>query len=669
MLKFFKKFSRKVEKEVDETEDIISGLAGFEERRKKPFYQQWPFWVVIIFVVALIVAGLVYLAYLQPVKNSMVLAQQVQTYFEQVQKDLLAGNFNEAKKDIQLAQDLLNKLEKNVDRLESPAMIGYLRNQYDGVKKIISAAQEFSDGLYLLTNSTQEVLSTIKGNDGAIVSAADRRQLLVKFFEKAPELNGARAQIDLSLIVLNEIETEKLNSALAEYVKTLKLKMETLRGFLDQAVGLSQSLPSLLGLGREKNYLFLLENNNELRPTGGFIGTLGILSLKDGKIISLETKNVYDYDKYAINKLKIAPPEPIKKYLNVQSWYLRDSNWSPDFAEAAKKIEWFYHQEAQLSNGLYPDRQIDGLIAITPKVASELLGVLGAVEVDSFVFNKDNFVDRLQYLVEVGYQEQDVAYFQRKDIIGKLGEKLISRVDNLNFNGWLQVMKLLFNNLNEKHILVYTKDAVVQSVAEKENWGGAIKGTADDYLLVVDANLAALKSNQCVTREIKYNLVYNQNKMTAQTDIIYKNNCSFTWKSTRYRTYTRLYVPLGAQLLKTVGAMEIDRSTKLGKTDVSQENGKTVFGAFIAIEPGQTGTLSFEYQLPEKLVNRILSQNEYNFLVQKQAGTLKDKLTLNITLPEKIKTAYPGEARTEWGDKKYVLSTDLELDREFKVGF
>ena len=91
--------------------------------------------------------------------------------------------------------------------------------------------------------------------------------------------------------------------------------------------------------------------------------------------------------------------------------------------------------------------KIDGLIAMTPKIAEEFLGIVGAIEIDSFVFNKDNFVEQLQYLVEVGYEEQNVEYWQRKNIIGNLGQRMIARTENLNLPGWVELVKLIFNNL------------------------------------------------------------------------------------------------------------------------------------------------------------------------------------------------------------------------------
>ncbi len=670
----FKKVGEKIEEIVEEVEEEIEeGVEHLIHKKKKPFYKRVPFWLFLIFLITLSVLGYLYLGLWQPLKNSLILARQTQTYFEKVQTDLLSTDFVAARADTETAQNLLGKLEKNVSQLDSPFITGYLRVQYSAIEDMIEAIKEFSDGLYLLTDLSQDVLSQVKRDTKSgnlSIEPAKRKEILTKFSQKTPELNGAKAQLDLSLLSLEQIQVNKLNPALADYVLNLRVKIILLRDFLDKVVTLSETLPSLLGLGQEKTYLFLLQNNNELRPTGGFIGTLGLLKMKDGNILSFETKNVYDYDKFAQEKLRVPAPEPIKKYLNVKAWYLRDSNWQSDFPEAVKKIEWFYHQETNLSGGKLKDEKIDGIIAITAKPVVELLATLGAIDVDSFVFNKDNFVEQLQYLVEVGYQEQGKPYFQRKDIIGELAAKLINRTENLNLYGWLALVKSVFNNLEQKHVLVVTKDQTVQKLVTEQNWSGAINQNPADYLFVVDANLAALKSNECVKRQVKYALVPAvDEKMLAKVEINYANSCVFTWKSTRYRTYTRVYVPVGSELIKTTGSMDMDRSSKPGKTEVSQENNRTVFGTFIAIEPGQVGTLSFEYYLPEALAKKIFAGDDYRLYLQKQAGTLKDKTFLDLKFPQEIKSTSPSEPRSGWGDNHYQLATDLEMDREVKIGF
>ncbi|MBC7345588.1 MAG: hypothetical protein H5U03_09260, partial [Clostridia bacterium] len=101
-----------------------------------------------------------------------------------------------------------------------------------------------------------------------------------------------------------------------------------------------------------------------------------------------------------------------------------------------------------------------------------------------------------------------------------------------------------------------------------------------------------------------------------------------------YWDYVRVYVPRGSRLLGVVGS---DRTP-----EVSEEEGKTVFSAFLVIAPGAARTLTFHYQLSSPPLP-ILSgrgvggeaqspaERSYRFLFQKQPGTANIPVQMSIT--------------------------------------
>jgi hypothetical protein len=156
----------------------------------------------------------------------------------------------------------------------------------------------------------------------------------------------------------------------------------------------------------------------------------------------------------------------------------------------------------------------------------------------------------------------------------------------------------------------------------------------------------------------------------ARVAITYVHNGGFDWKTTRYRTYTRVYVPADSELLSVEGALVDDRlrdpAQRPGTADTYEELDRTAFGAFISIEPGDTGTLAFRYLLPT-LVADALDDGNYALTVEKQPGTAGHGLTLDLNLGKKLTDAAPAEEPAEWGDSVYRYSTDLRVDREFSA--
>ncbi|MBK8046944.1 MAG: DUF4012 domain-containing protein [Anaerolineales bacterium] len=60
------------------------------------------------------------------------------------------------------------------------------------------------------------------------------------------------------------------------------------------AAKLGPHAPWLLGMDAPRTYLILVQNNHELRATGGFIAAIGTVSVDQGKITSFDFVDSYD---------------------------------------------------------------------------------------------------------------------------------------------------------------------------------------------------------------------------------------------------------------------------------------------------------------------------------------------------------------------------------------
>lgn len=419
---------------------------------------------------------------------------------------------------------------------------------------------------------------------------------------------------------------------------------------LRQAVAL---MPDLLGYETPKIYLVLFLNNTEIRPGGGFIGSYALVRLDKRQITLFETNGSENLDWSAPASFNIEPPLPIKIYLKQPRWFFRDSNWSPDFPSSAKKAAEFY----RLEGGKEGDK-IVGVIGITPTVIETLMKYVGPITVSNKTFTIENFTDALEYHVEYGYKESGQEMSDRKIILGDLGREFIKKITALSASQWINLWSDFLKLTSERQIMVFSNDQNVQDLLVKSNWAGEIKKTNGDYLLISDSNLASLKTDPSVKKSISYKL-YSEGKTEkyrARLEVIYNHQGNFDWKTTRYRTYTRIYVPLGAELIKSEGF--IDSEKKSVSAEISQEFGKTVFGGFLSVEPQSQKTLVLEYYLPKEIFS--LANHPYTLFVQKALGSLSIPLTIDLDFGKK-----EGAGPTQVFHKKI----DLVTDREFKVNF
>lgn len=419
-------------------------------------------------------------------------------------------------------------------------------------------------------------------------------------------------------------------------------------------------LPTFLGFKQPQTYLILFENNTEMRPGGGFIGTYATIRVDNGKIETLEVEGSEVLDKKTPATWKPVPPKILQEKLGVDRWYFRDSNWSPDFVESSKKALEFYKAEGGVAAN-----EIDAVIAITPNVLQELLRITGPVKIQGVEFTAENVVRTLEHEVEYGFADKGIEFINRKQIIDPLFHTLLRKITT---DALLHTEKYfsLFDQLTqEKHIIVYFLDKDIQKIIEEKHWGGQVLSAPGDYILWVDANLASLKTDHALKREFNYSLFPKGDTIQGSARMKYIHTGVFDKFTSRYRTYARVYVPEGANLVG-VNGIENGKVTEIKTVDQGKELGKQWFGVFFTVEPKQTKELEFVYTLPRPLVDQI-HLDVYTLLVQKQSGLENIALTLNLNFATNIKSATPGEEKKEWGDSAYRYTTVFKTDQNFSL--
>lgn len=373
--------------------------------------------------------------------------------------------------------------------------------------------------------------------------------------------------------------------------------------------------------GREKTFLLLFQNNLELRPGGGFIGTFGVLKIRNGKMVSVETHDLSNFD--ALIPKGIEPPYPMKSALGIESWKMRDSNYSPDFEINAKKAEEFY----RLGNG---KEEFDGVIGMTTNVLESILKVTGPVTLPDYpgTYDFENGVISLEYQVEKAFEEQGISRKDRKSVMRELAEEIEKKVSSLSIGRKIELSKLLLDDLNKKEIQLFFKDSEIQNVVFDSNWAGKVNGRwAGDYLMMVDANLGSFKSDYYMRRSADYTVDFSGDIARAKLSITYKHTAKQRdWMTRNYFSYLRVYVPEGAWL---------SESKNFEEPRFGEDFGKKFFGGSVRVPLGEEKTVELEYDLPLGI-----SKSNYDLLIQKQSGVLDVPIRVHIIEKDGLKKDY-----------------------------
>jgi len=582
---------------------------------------------------------------------------QAQKALEEQQLEQVAQSLKEASRDLSAAQESL-------ERLRWLEQTPYISKQIKALRHLLLASIQITSCLEITVDSLQDILKpALEAPNLVAISSEEKGEMLKRLRQNTPSFERALTQVELAEIELTQVPKEGLLRQIQEVRDQISNSLPKIKKATENAVFLSRLVPGVAGYPEKQTYLFLFQNNTELRPTGGFWGSYGVLKVKNGEIDEFWTDDTYNLDKQAEPSGIPKPWQLVKLSYADPDWYFRDANWNPDFPTSAEKAEWFYHEEGG-------KEKFDGLLAITPTFIESLLEVTGPIELKDwgYTFESKDFTKKIQYFVEKRYRELGIPLTERKGILGDLSRNLFDKILLLPREKWIDFFNVIQDNLNQKQFLLYIHDKETQDYVKEQNWGGEVKRVFGDYLLVVDSNMASLKTDAYIDRNINYELVVDESgQVKAKVSIFYKNNApGHDWNYTRYRTWSRIYVPKGSELISVSGN---EKNPAFYEPDtpyeVSLELGRTVFGSFIIIEPGGEKTLIFEYKLPDN----IIQDKKYTLLIQKQPGVIQPGLKVNLALPKKIRSYLPEDKGRLTEEQKVEFNWDLLVDREFKVTF
>ncbi|MBT3230896.1 DUF4012 domain-containing protein [Candidatus Uhrbacteria bacterium] len=591
---------------------------------------------------------------------------------EYAQDYALEFDFENAQKEVRIAGEALETARSSLWFAKLAYPLPYVGDQAEALVVLVDTGVTLvgvmDDSLSIVQDvyasmfEVQEALGEVSGLDKEYtfetLPSDVRVQMLQTFKNIAPDLAQASVQLEIAQEKLSVLEGQDLFGDIDIVVAQLQEVLPQISSAVNLITPFAQSIEEIAGVDQDRQWLLIFLNNTEMRPGGGFMGVYGLLQVRDGEIIDINTADTYSIDRLAEgDDYVVVPPYPIEAYLGLDTWYFRDANWYPDFAESSKTAVQLLRQEYAYSGQPVPE--VHGVIGFTPTVIEMLLEVIGDVTVDGITFTSETFTETLEYDVEYGFKDRGVAWDDRKAIINDLVDELIGSLMSISVSELPNLVDAFAEMFIQKQIALYSFDAQTQVVFEDAAWSGTIDiDNHDDFLIVADANMGALKTDHAMEKEIAYSIIPNDDGYLAQVDITYYHNGGFDWRTTRYQSYTSILAPIGSELIYTSGE----------SASSYDELGMSRFGSYISIEPGEIGTLSFTYQLPSSVASSINS-GSYDLAVFKQIGSKQATLTLDLDFDKNLRAAQPSELEDQYGDQTYHVDAQLNRDLEFIVQF
>jgi sortase (surface protein transpeptidase) len=433
-------------------------------------------------------------------------------------------------------------------------------------------------------------------------------QVLATLAASRPSLEQARNRLALADAALAKVGPDTLDARTRDAVATLGTKLPALRGAVDALL----VLPDLLGANGPRQYLLLAQNREELRPTGGYIGTAGLVRIHAGRIEYQEFGSSAAYD-LPPDRL-VRPPAPLARYLRSSYWQLRDANWWPDFPSSAEQMAYFF-------NTLRPER-LDGVIAFDQRALELLLAQTGPVFVPEYgeTLTSENLQERLDFYVHANPGRDNE--FARKAFVGAAAATVLERLTSAPPERLRAYLDAVSEALAGKHLVVYLGDSGAAQLAAELNWDGHLYQGPGDYVYPVHANLSPNKLDPYIERATRYTVDLTAAPPRARLTLELANRWDpaqpAPWPTTQYRDYLRVYVPYESTLAAASGFDD--------PIETLTECGRTVFAGLVVVPPGEQVMVTLEYTLNPA----VLDGGAYTLAVQKQPGLDATPLTVEV---------------------------------------
>ncbi len=369
--------------------------------------------------------------------------------------------------------------------------------------------------------------------------------------------------------------------------------------------------------GKERVFVVLFQDSEELLPGGGRVVSAALLKTKDGEIVSVEqlSKTTFDLE---ISKIKEGINSHSRKKIlgeEVENLEFPSSEvgWSPFFPVNAKRIESSFFDSNKKEG-------IDGIVVISGKVMVSFLEIIGPILIDGHEgeYNHKNVNIKTKYRAELNRAiQKENREVVLVDPTIEIWEKIFQKIEDLKFQKKKELILALEKHLNQKNVLVYFNDSFSQRKVGELNWGGREKISKSDYLMIVDANLISKKTDPYITRNFEYEVDLRENKKTARLKISYRHSGMIRdWIVSDYESYLRVYVQKDSWLNEISGANFVK---------FEKEGEKKIFGTLVEVPLGKKREVEFQYDLPENIL-----AEDYSLVIQKQSGVEKLQGTVRV---------------------------------------
>ncbi|MEO6885996.1 MAG: DUF4012 domain-containing protein [Jatrophihabitantaceae bacterium] len=417
----------------------------------------------------------------------------IQAKLRQVQMLVSSGQLDSAAK---VAAEI-SPMAKRADLLTSgpawwlAAHVPYFGDPAEVVRGTTQTAKD------LAVNGLPSLLKVAATVDPSTLRTAGDTINIKALIAAGPELNTASAVLSTAVRHMAALPAGTWAGPVNSASVNFRTQLQAIANYVDAGARAVEVLPPMLGSSTPKRYFIGLQNEAELRGTGGLPGAFAIAVASHGKITFT----------HFLSDAALLPPNPnhtIDTGLNFGAGYnaaygaslptqtITDSNVSPNFPYAAQIWARMWERVS--------GEHVDGALAVDPTTLAYFLAASGPAALPSGgTVDSANVVSLTQRDAYTLFSDND----QRKDFLVAVLKAASTKLTS--GSGTAQnITRAFVQTSQQQRMLVWSSDPKLQKLIAQTDYAGAIPQTAAPFVGLVLNNASSGKLDYYLVRTLTY---------------------------------------------------------------------------------------------------------------------------------------------------------------------
>jgi Protein of unknown function (DUF4012) len=418
----------------------------------------------------------------------------------QGKRALLRAEADLADRDVQATRADLDQASAAFARVRHEIhALGPLRRIADTVPLVrvqLRAALAYADAGDVLTKGARDITDAA----AEVIDPPNPRLRLSRSLDALRRIRMALeagiADLDTANTRMLALNGERLFGPLDSTRRQLARELPRARQRAQKADEGVAALIDFVGGAGPRRYLVFSQNPDEPRPTGGFIGSYGLISAMSGHVT-------------------------LERYASIESWYLvhPETDVPADKAPTAFRVSIpAVHQTLANVNAVadWPtagrlaatmwqragEAPVDGAMSVTPEFLARVLGVLGPVRVPGYPdrVTESNVIGRIDYYTHV---EVVAPGTNRKQFLVALARVVVAKLLDAPASTWDPLGRQVAAAFDAREAMAWSSDSVMQTALSDRRWDGTLPATAGDFFY--DGEFAyATKNGRALRRTFEH---------------------------------------------------------------------------------------------------------------------------------------------------------------------